>query len=59
MPISIKQLVLNTKVSKKNDKSEEKPQPAASAGLTKFEKEAIISECLRRVKDMIDYELNP
>jgi hypothetical protein len=59
MPISIKQLVLNTKVSKKSDKSEAKPQPAASAGLSKFDKEAIINECLRRVKDMIDYELKP
>jgi hypothetical protein len=59
MPISIKQLTLNTKVSKESNKSEEKPQPTASAGLSKLDKEVIINECLKRVKDMIDYELNP
>ena len=59
MPISIKQLIFNTKVTKKSNKSEEKPQPAGGTTLSKFDKEVIINECLKRVKDMIDYELNP
>ena len=44
MPISIKQLTLNTKVSKESNKSEEKPQPTASAGLSKLDKEVIIND---------------
>ena len=59
MAISIKQLILNTKVSKKGKKSADKPQLTASAELSKLEKEAIINECLIRVKEMIDYKLNP
>lgn len=58
MPVNIKQLTINTKVNKKNNK-EEKTQSSSSGSLSKFDKEVIVLECLVRVKEMIEYELKP
>jgi len=58
MPISIKQLTINTKVNKQ-DKNQVQAPKSISKGLSKMDKEAIIQECLARVKELIDYELRP
>lgn len=58
MPVSIKNLVINTKVNKQQ-KQQAKAQKAYSKGLSKMDKEAIIDECMRRVREMIEYELKP
>jgi hypothetical protein len=58
MSISIKQLTINTKVNKQ-DKKQAKAQKSHAKGLSKMDKEAMIQECLARVKELIDYELRP
>ncbi len=58
MPISIKNLVLNTKVSKEQ-KEQNKAQKSYAKGMSKMDKEAIIEECMARVREMMEYELKP
>ena len=58
MAISIKQLTMNTKVSKQSG-NDDKPSDSSSGSDKKLDKEAIINECMRRVKELIDYELRP
>ena len=58
MAISIKQLTMNTKVSKQSGGDEKAPETSSGPG-KKLDKEAIINECVRRVKELIDYELRP
>lgn len=63
MGISIKQLILNTKVKKK-DKAEgggkEKVENLEGSGsMSAAQKEEIIEECIRRVAEYIEYELKP
>ena len=59
MSISIKKLIFNTKINKKNGN---KDAPSAGGGggpMPKLEKEQLIQECLDRVRDLIEYELRP
>ena len=58
MPVTIKQLTLNTKVSKKEGASSEIPEEKSSSA-TNVDKEEIINECMKRVKELLDYELRP
>ncbi len=58
MPVSIKQLTINTKVNK-HGKNQAKAQKKHAKGLSKMDKDAIIQECLSRVKELIEYELRP
>lgn len=60
MPVNIKQLTINTKVNKNSNIPEEKaPSKGGGGGLSKSDKDAIIAECLAKVKEMIEYELKP
>jgi hypothetical protein len=62
MGISIKQLILNTKIKKKggSDSGNSKPAEASDSSLlSKREKEEIIEECMQRVAAYIEYELKP
>ena len=58
MAISIKQLTMNTKVSKQSGCEEKAPETSSGAG-KKIDKEAIINECVRRVEELLDYERRP
>lgn len=58
MAISINQLTINTKVNKQA-KETAKAQKAYAKGLSKMDMEAIIQECMDRVRAMIEYELKP
>lgn len=58
MSISIKKLTLNTTV-KRQAKKQAKAQKAYAKGLSKMDKDALIEECLKRVQEMIDYQLRP
>ncbi|MCH2023703.1 MAG: hypothetical protein MK207_14605 [Saprospiraceae bacterium] len=49
---------MNTKVSKQSG-NDDKPSDSSSGSDKKLDKEAIINECMRRVKELIDYELRP
>ncbi len=61
MGISIKQLILNTKIKKGgSDSGNSKPAEASDSSLlSKREKEEIIEECMQRVAAYIEYELKP
>lgn len=58
MPVTVKELTINTKVNKKDDKAAT-PEAVSSGELSQFQKELIIQECLGRVKEMLEYELKP
>lgn len=58
MPVSIKQMTINTKVNKQSSE-ETKSAGGGGGGMSKLDKEALIEECLARVKSMIEYELKP
>ncbi len=58
MPVSIKQLTINTKVNKQQ-KKQAKAQKSYAKGLSKMDKDAIIEECVRQVRELIEYELKP
>lgn len=60
MPVSIKQMTINTKVNKKGGADNaEKKQGGGGGGMSKLDKEALIEECMARVRAMIEYELKP
>lgn len=61
MSISIKKLIFNTKVNKKNKNGANNTSAPSGGGgpMPKLEKEQLIQECLDRVRDMIEYELRP
>lgn len=56
MAISVNQVTINTKVNKQA-KENAKAQKSYSKGLSKMDMEAIIQECMDRVKAMMEYEL--
>ncbi len=57
MAVSIKELTVNTQVNKQNN---DKKATAETGGkLSRMDREAIIAECMARVKEMIEYELKP
>lgn len=58
MAVSIKNLTINTKVNKAGAETENAQKKQAKA-LSKMDMEAIIQECMDRVKTMIEYELKP
>jgi len=58
MPISIKQLTINTKVNKQQ-KQQAKAQKGYAKGLSKIDRRALIEECMDRVRELIEYELKP
>jgi hypothetical protein len=62
MGISIKQLILNTKIKKKGGSGgaeNNSKGKADSSSISKLEKEEIIQECMQRVAEYIEYELKP
>jgi len=60
MAVLIKQLTINTKVSKGAGGGDPtKGGKTSSKGMSAVEKELFMQECLQRVKEMIDYELRP
>jgi hypothetical protein len=62
MGISIKQLILNTKIKKKADAGggeKDSKGKVDSSSISKVEKEEIIHECMQRVAEYIEYELKP
>ena len=56
MPLSVKQLTVNTTVKKDAEQSTKKGEDAA-AGLSSADREKIIEECMKRVRELIEYEL--
>jgi hypothetical protein len=58
MPLSVKQLTVNTTVKKDAEQSTKKGEDAA-AGLSPADREKIIEECMKRVRELIEYELRP
>lgn len=58
MPISIKQMTLNTTVSKETDQPTTK-NAEKSGPMSTNDREKIIEECIKRVMDRIQYELKP
>lgn len=62
MGISIKQLILNTKIIKKiggASSQKSNPKDIAKGLISKTAKEEIIQECMQRVEEYIEYELKP
>jgi hypothetical protein len=61
MPVTVKQLTINTKVSKVDTGAE--PNNENTGGIasrvTKAEQEKIIKECLNRVREIIENEYKP
>lgn len=58
MPLSVKQLTVNTTVKKDAEQSTKKGEETAS-GLSPTDREKIIEECMKRVRELIEYELRP
>lgn len=58
MPLSVKQLTVNTTVKKEAEQSTKKGENAG-VGLSPADREKIIEECMKRVREMIEYELRP
>lgn len=59
MPVSIKQMTINTKVNKQGSSENTQNKQGGGGGMSKLDKEALIEECLARVREMIEYELKP
>ena len=59
MAVLIKQLTINTKVSKGSGGTSSKGEKSSGGGMSAAEKELFMQECLQRVKEMIEYELRP
>ena len=59
MPVSIKQMTINTKVNKKGGANNAEKKQSGGGGMSKLDKEALIEECMARVRAMIEYELKP
>lgn len=59
MPVSIKQMTINTKVNKQGGSENAQKKQGGGGGMSKLDKEALIEECLARVREMIEYELKP
>jgi hypothetical protein len=60
MSISIRKLIFNTKVNKKNKGGDQGASSGGGGGpMPKKEREELIQECLDKVRDLIDYELRP
>jgi hypothetical protein len=60
MSISIRKLIFNTKINKKNKSGDKEASSGGGGGsMSKLEKEQLIQECLDQVRDLIEYELRP
>lgn len=59
MPVTVKQLTINTKVKKGGEANSQKEPEQKGSKLTKSAQERIIQECMNRVREMIENEYKP
>lgn len=60
MSVSVKQLTVNTKVNQVDDNNQaEENGGGGGGGMSIEDLEAIVEECMIRVRELIKYELRP